>query len=128
MADNTSEKSALKKRARSFVYAFRGIATVFKTQRNMQIHVIIALLVVVAGIWLELQVAEWLFIVFATGFVFSAEIFNSATEALTDLVSPGYNDKAGKIKDMAAGAVLVAAITAAIIGLFIFIPHLTALL
>ena len=122
------EPSELKKRANSFRYAFKGIARVFRTQRNMQIHVIIALLVVLAAIWLHLRIAEWLFLVFAIGFVFSAEIFNSAAEELVNLVSPEYNDKAGQIKDMAAGAVLVAAITAAIIGLFIFVPHIMRLL
>ena len=120
----SEEKPELKKRVNSFRYAFRGIARVFHTQRNMQIHVIIALLVIVAGIWFQLRIAEWLFIVLAMGFVFSAEIFNSAVEELVNLVSPGYNEKAGRVKDMAAGAVLIAAITAAIIGLFIFVPHL----
>ncbi len=124
----SDEKSELKKRAASFRYAFKGIALAFRTQRNMQIHVIIALLVIVAGIWVDLRVAEWLFLVFAIGFVLSAEIFNSATEALVDFISPDHNDKAGRIKDMAAGAVLVAAITAAIIGLLIFVPHLINLL
>ncbi len=94
----------------------------------MQIHVIIALLVIVAGLWLELSIAEWLFIVFAVGLVFSAELFNSAVEKLVDFISPGYDDRAGRIKDMAAGAVFIAAITAAVIGLLIFVPRLINLL
>lgn len=126
--ENPGKKFSFRKRAKSFVYAFRGIGRVFKTQPNMQIHVIIVLLVIVAGIWLELSVPEWLFIVFAIGFVFSAEIFNSAIEKLVDIVSPGYDDRAGRIKDMAAGAVLIAAITAVVIGLLIFVPRLTNLL
>ena len=108
--------------------SFRGIAGAVRDEHNFRIHLVIAVVVIITGLWLDLSIAEWLFVVFAIGFVLTAELFNSAIERLTDMIQPGKNPKAGMIKDMAAGAVLVAAITAAIIGLFIFIPRLINLL
>lgn len=106
----------------------KGIFTAIRTQHNIWVQITVAILVVIAGLWLDISIAEWLFIIFAIGFVLSAEIFNSAIEMLVDLVTPEYNQKAGLIKDMAAGAVLIAAITAAIIGLLVFIPRILRML
>jgi len=126
--NKSTEPFSLKKRLKSFAFAFRGIAGAVRDEHNFRIHLVIAGVVIITGLWLDLSIAEWLFVVFAIGFVLTAELFNSAIERLTDMIQPDKNPKAGMIKDLAAGAVLIAAITAAIIGLFIFIPRLINLL
>lgn len=85
-------------------------------------------LVIVFGFFLRINTVEWLLLIFCFGFVLTAEVFNSVVEVLTDIASPEKNSKAGLVKDMAAGGVLISAITAAIIGLIIFIPKLYNLL
>ena len=114
----------MKKRILSFKYAFKGVFFLFKDQPNAWIHLVAAVGVVIAGLIFNLSTTEWLWIVFAIGFVFSAELFNSAIEEVVNLVSPEFNKKAGKIKDLAAAAVLISAVTAAIVGLVIFIPKI----
>lgn len=106
----------------SFYYAFRGIITAIKEERNMKIHVSIATLVVILGLLLPLNKIEWFSIIIIISLVISAEIFNTAIETVVNLVSPKYNELAKKAKDLSAGAVLVLAICSVIIGLIIFIP------
>lgn len=112
----------------SFKYAFSGILQVIKTQHNAWIHLLIAGFVTAAGFWLDISKAEWVAVVLASGMVFMAEALNTAIELLVDKISPHRDPVAGKIKDIAAGAVLFAAIAAAIIGLLIFVPKLMELL
>lgn len=109
---------------RRFKYAFKGIFFAFKTQTNIRIHIIVTILVITAGFILKIKPMEWVFIIFAIGLVLTAELFNTAIESLVDLVSPDYNEKAGLIKDVAAGAVLIAAVVAVIIGVFVFLPKI----
>lgn len=106
----------------SFYYAFRGIITAIKEERNMKIHVSIATLVVILGLLLSLSKIEWFSIIIIISLVISAEIFNTAIETVVNLVSPKYNELAKKAKDLSAGAVLVLAICSVIIGLIIFMP------
>ena len=122
------QKFSMQKRFKSFGYAFNGIVNTIKSEHNFWIHLAIMLMVIVFGFVLEVSTTEWVLLVFCMGFVLTAEIFNSAIEVLTDLVSPEQNPKAGLTKDMAAGAVLVSAITAAIIGLIIFVPKILNIL
>lgn len=119
---------SISKRLLSFRYATQGILYALRTQHNLWIHLTVALLVVVFGIFFSLSTTEWIGVSFAIGMVISAEIFNSSIEKLTDLVSPGISREAGQVKDMAAGAVFICAITAAIIGLIIFAPKIFAFL
>lgn len=128
MSSNTQKTTYFIKRARSFKYAFSGIITATKTQANFRIHLIATILVALMGFYFQISYAEWILIILSIGFVISAELFNSAIEFLTDLVSPLQNDIAGKVKDMAAGAVLISAVSAAIIGLIIFLPKIKDLL
>ncbi len=114
----------LKDRLRSFVYAFKGIAEVVRHQANMQIHVVIMLLVLLVASLLPLSPTEWALILICMGMVLAAELFNSALEYLTDLVSPDYHPLAGKAKDAAAGAVLVCAMAAVLVGLLVLGPKL----
>jgi diacylglycerol kinase len=118
----------MKKRIESFKYAFRGIAMVLKSEKNMLIHLIISILVLICGILFQISTTEWMICLLCFGLVFSTEMINTAIETLVDLVSPNHHKLAGKAKDIAAGAVLVAAIFAAITGLIIFIPKGLALL
>ena len=118
----------MNKRIESFKYAFRGIAMVLKSEKNMLIHVIISILVLICGILFQISITEWMICLLCFGLVFSTEMMNTAIETLVDLVSPNHHKLAGKAKDIAAGAVLVAAIFAAITGLIIFIPKGLALL
>ena len=99
-----------------------------RDQHNFWVQCVVAITVIIFGLLLKISTAEWLFISLSIGFVLAAEVFNSAIEKLVDLVSPDFNERAGLIKDMAAGAVLIAAITSAIIGLIIFIPRILQLL
>lgn len=115
---------SIRSRLKSFVFAFNGILLSFKLGHNIWVQSVIGMLVVLAGFWLGISIAEWLFVVLAIGMVLSAEVFNTAIELLVDFVSPEHNKKAGEVKDLAAGAVLLASIAAAVIGLLIFIPRL----
>ena len=111
-------------RLRSFKYAIKGILKAFREGHNLWIQLAMAALVVALGFIFEISVTEWLAVVFAIGLVLSAEIMNTAIEGLVDFISPDFNRKAAFVKDVAAGAVLVAAVTAAIIGGIVFIPHI----
>ena len=114
----------MKKRILSFKYAFKGIWVVASSEVNFQIHLLAASAAVFLGFYLRNSAAEWLAVLLCFGLVMAAEALNSAIEKLVDLVSPGFNPAAGKIKDVAAGAVLITAIIAAIIGWIVFIPKL----
>jgi len=114
----------IKKRLQSFIYAFNGVMHMIRTQHNSRIHIGAGVLAVVLGLLLKISITEWIFIAIAIGIVIMAELFNTAFEQLVDLISPEISDKAGNIKDVSAAAVLVASITALIIGLIIFLPKI----
>ncbi len=116
----------LKKRIQSFKYAFAGIGHFAKSEPNAIIHLLAAITVIALGYFYSISTTEWCLVIFAIGMVLGAEAFNTAIEYLTDLVSPDYNELAGKAKDVAAAAVLIMAITAAIIGVIIFLPKILA--
>lgn len=106
----------------SFKYAFEGIITTIKEERNMFIHFLIAIIVVITGIYVRLSLNEWLICLLLFALVFSLELINTAIENTVDLVATKKNKKAKIAKDAAAGAVLIAAIFASIIGIIIFLP------
>lgn len=113
-----------KKLINSFKYAGEGIVSSFKSERNMKIHIFIMLLVVLFGILLKLSKLEWIICVMLFSIVICGELFNTAIETIVDMVSPEKNEKAKIAKDVSAGAVLVVAIGAAIVGGIIFIPKI----
>ena len=88
----------------------------------MFFHIVATVFVGLLGFYLNIEKADWLALLIVIGLVIVAEMINTSLEYLTDIVSPQYNEKAGKVKDMAAGAVLIAAIVAVITGSIIFIP------
>lgn len=112
----------------SFKYAFQGMFSALKTERNLKIHVTIMMLVIIAGIVLKISKIEWIICIILFGLVIGGEMFNSAIETVVDIAMPDINPKAKFAKDAAAGAVLVFAIASAIIGFMIFGPKLIALL
>ncbi len=110
----------MKKLLNSFGYALKGMFLALKDQQNMRIHLTAVIVVTVAGIFLGLTAIEWSLIALCIGSVISSEMMNTAIETLVDLVSPEFNEKAGKIKDIAAGAVLLTAIVATVVAVYIF--------
>jgi diacylglycerol kinase len=108
---------------KGFKYAFIGLAYILRSEQNARIHLIIAIFVLGSGLYLGLSPAELAAIFFAVIIVFLAEVLNTAIEKTLDLIEPEHNGKVAIIKDMAAGAVLVAAGGALIIGVVIFWPY-----
>ena len=111
-------------RLKSFGFAFKGIAYMFRTQHNSWIQAGIAVIAVFLGFYLKISLSEWCIITIAAGLVFLAELLNTAIETMVDLISPENNEKAGRIKDLAAGGVLLASISALIAGIIIFLPKI----
>lgn len=118
----------LKKRINSFKYAFEGIIMTIRSETNMKIHLFVMILVIVAGVVLKLSAVQWKICIILFSLVIAGELFNTAIEAVVDMVMPEFHPKAKIAKDAAAGGVLVLAIGAAIIGLMIFIPKIIALI
>ena len=115
-------------RARSFRYAFAGWWYVIRTQKNAWIHALASLAVIALALWLQIPLRDWAVLFLTIGMVWMAEFMNTALEAVVDLVSPQQNPLAKVGKDVGAAAVLIAAISAAIIGLLILGPPLVAML
>jgi diacylglycerol kinase len=111
-------------RLRSFGHALHGWKFVLQTQRNAWVHSLAATTVFVLGIWLHLSARDWAVLVLTIAMVFTAEFINTAIEAVVDLASPGKHPLAKVGKDVGAGAVLVAALSAVLIGLLILGPPL----
>lgn len=118
----------MSKLLKGFAYAFSGIWYCIRTQRNMQIHVTVALLVVILGAIVSLTWLEWIIVVLVIGAVMSLELVNTALETAIDRFSTERHPLAKIAKDTAAGAVLVMAIAAAVVGIIIFMPKLLDML
>lgn len=112
----------------NFKYALIGLGHILKSERNARIHLAVAVVVSIAALLLDLPATEMVAIFFAIMTVFIAEIFNTVIEKTLDLVHPDQSPKVALIKDMAAGAVLVTAVGAAIMGFVIFSPYILDLL
>lgn len=111
----------------AFSCAGAGFAHAVRTQRNMKIHMAVTALAVVLGFALGIDAASWTAIVLVVAAVFAAECFNTAIEAVVDLVSPDYHQLARHAKDCAAGAVLICALAAVAVALIVFVPRVLAL-
>jgi diacylglycerol kinase (ATP) len=111
-------------RLKSLAHAMRGVDHLVRTQPNARLHLLAAVLVCAAGIYFGLSRVEWLWIGVAIVLVWSAEAFNTALELLADVLHPAWHPGIGRAKDVAAGAVLIAAAGAAVIGMLVFAPHL----
>ena len=125
---NTSRPFEFTGRVRSFPHAIRGVLRMLRCQHNAWIHVAATIVVTASGFLFELAGSEWCWIVLAIAIVWTAEALNTAFEFLADVASPQFHPVVRDAKDVAAGAVLITAIAAAIIGAVIFGPHLAPLL
>jgi diacylglycerol kinase len=114
----------IRKHTISFKHAFHGLWVALKTQPNFQIHIITALVVLLASWKYHLTPQEWAIIVFTILWVLLTELINTAIESIVDLITIEYSEKAKIAKDVAAGAVLLGAIGSIIIACIIFIPKL----
>ena len=114
----------IKSRIKSFAYAFNGIKRLLLSQHNAWIHLVITVFVVVLGFVLQLSTVEWCLIVLAMMIVWTAEGVNTAIEFLSDAVSEHHHPLIESAKDIAAGAVLISAIGAVVIGILVLYPHL----
>jgi len=121
-----SLKSFIQSRSHAFGHAFHGWQHVLKTQRNAWIHSLAATMVIILGIWLRLPLRDWAVIVLTIAMVFTAEFINTAIEAVVDLASPVHHPLAKVGKDVGAGAVLISALAAVLVGLLILGPPLWA--
>jgi len=127
-ADGNGPSLSFSGRIRSINCALQGIKAMVRSQHNAWVHAAATVVVVLAGLLLHLKAGEWCWITLAVISVWSAEALNTAFEFLTDVASPEFHPLAGKAKDVAAGAVLIAAAGAVIIGLLVFGPKLLSLL
>lgn len=109
---------------RSFRYALRGLRRLVRTQANARIHLAATLGVLLLGMYAELALAQWALLVLAIGLVWTAEALNTAVETLADCVTEDYHPLIEKAKDVAAAGVLLAALTAAGVGLLVLVPAL----
>ncbi len=122
------QKFSIKKRLGSFRFAFNGLRHALLHEHNFRIHLLAGVLVVIAGFYFRITKTEWIALIFAIGFVLVTELLNTTIELIADFISPGENKIIGRIKDIAAGAVLIAVLAAVAVGLIILLPYLCALL
>jgi diacylglycerol kinase len=120
-------KSSLQKRLNSFKFAFNGLKILFKEEPNARIHFFVSICVLIAGFAFRISIHEWVAVIFCIGVVIILELLNSSIENLADFVSPQRQDAIKKVKDLLAGAVLMGAIVASIVGVLVFLPKIIAL-
>ncbi|MBE7173390.1 MAG: diacylglycerol kinase family protein [Williamsia sp.] len=118
------QKFSLRMRLRSFRFAWNGVLLFFYREHNARVHAVAALLAVVAGWRLRISAAEWTAVLVAIALVWITELINTAIEKIMDHLSPAPHPQVKEIKDLAAGAVLIAALVACLIGCIIFIPKI----
>lgn len=117
----------MRKLAMSFKYAFMGIRYLIFSQPNARIHLAATVIVILAGFYFEVSRTEWCILVLTITIVWVAEGMNTAIEWLCDRVSRDHDEIIAKVKDTAAGAVLLSAVAAIVVAVLIFLPHLRAL-
>jgi len=110
-------------RLRGCRYALKGALLLLKTEPSIQVQAVIAIFMTVLGFYFRITSMEWILQTFSIGLVMSIEGVNTAIEEIADFVHPDFHHKIGFIKDVAAGAVFIAAITAVIIGCVIYVPY-----
>lgn len=117
-----SNYGSLNKLIKSFGYAFRGLADLIKSEQNAKIHLLITILVIIAGFVFKINATEWCIVFFCIAIVFSTEALNTSVEKIIDHLFKDKNETARIVKDISAGAVLICAIISVICGLIIFLP------
>lgn len=120
----TKKESFLVNRLKSIGFAYKGALLLLKTEASIKIQFVIAILVTIAGFYFDISSTEWILQILAIGLVMSTEGINTAIEEIADFIYPEHHAKIGFIKDVAAGAVFIAAVAAIIIGFIIYLPKL----
>ncbi len=113
---------------KNFYWAVSGIIFALKTQANMRFHLAATVAVIALGLWLKLTAGQWLAVLFAISLVWLAELLNTAVETVVNLVTEDYHPLAKAAKDVAAGAVLIAAVNSLLVAAIVFLPKLLALI
>ncbi len=111
-------------RIKSVTYAVKGFYLLITTEHSIMVQLTISMLMCILGFYLKISAVEWMFQILAIGLVLTAESLNTAIEAICDYIQPNFDKKIGFIKDIAAGAVTFAALTAVVIGAIIYLPKL----
>jgi len=125
---NAADKSARAKFVGGFAFAFAGLSYCFRTQINFRVHIIITILAIITGALLGLSWVEWALLVTIITLVMAAEMVNTMIESLVDLVTQDYHPLAAIAQDIAAGVVLLTAVCAVVVGVFLFLPRRWVLL
>lgn len=125
-APDTRPGFRISARLKSFTYAAKGLRALLETEHNARIHLVASILVIACGLLLRISAGHWRWLVLAIALVWFAEMVNTAIEELCDRLCPDFDPAIGRIKDLAAGAVLIAAIAAAFIGLLTLGPPVLA--
>jgi diacylglycerol kinase (ATP) len=112
-------------RFKSFVFAFKGAFKLLTTEHSVMVQFSLGILITIAGFYFQISKTDWLMQTLAIGLVLSIEGLNTAVEKIADFIHPEFHERIGFIKDIAAGAVFFAALTALAIGVIIYIPYLT---
>ncbi|MCA1009717.1 diacylglycerol kinase family protein [Halobacillus halophilus] len=120
-------KGPKKKKSIGFRFAWNGVKEVWSAERNFRIHLIAGVLCIATGASLRISTLEWALLIIMITIVITLEMINSSIERVMDYLAPQYHPLAGLVKDIAAGAVLIASIASLIVGAFIFLPHLITL-
>jgi diacylglycerol kinase (ATP) len=116
------DKTFLTGRFKSMGFAFRGAIKLITTEHSVMVQSCLAVVMIIAGFYFEISHEEWLIQILAIGLVLGIEGLNTAVEKVSDFIHPEYHERIGFIKDIAAGAVFFAAMTAIAIGCIIYIP------
>lgn len=120
----TKKESFIVNRLKSVGYAFKGALLLLKTESSIKIQFFIATVVTIAGFFFNISSTEWCIQLLAIGLIMCAEGINTAIEEIADFIHPEHHIKIGVIKDIAAGAVFIAAFFASIIGFIIYLPKI----
>ncbi|MCV9933494.1 diacylglycerol kinase family protein [Flavobacterium sp. LS1R47] len=118
------DNTFLKGRLKSVTYAYKGALKLISTEHSVMVQFSLGIIMTIAGFYFHITSTEWLFQILAIGLVLSVEGLNTAVEKVADFIHPNYHERIGFIKDIAAGAVFFAAMTAIAIGLTIYIPYI----
>jgi len=113
----------MKRFLKSFINALKGVAHLVAYERNFRIHLAVVVLVIIFAIYFQIDKSEWLILVLVITGVLVAEAINSAIEKMVDILEPRLHPQAALIKNLAAGAVLLAAMGAVVLGSLVFLPH-----
>ena len=126
--DERKKQKGIKKFLLSFTYPIKGLKYAYRNEQNLAVEVGIALIVLIAGFLFKISLSEWGVLALTIGMVISGELFNTAIEAVVDLVTEEYHPLAKVAKDTSAAAVFIIAIVSIVVGIVIFVPKIIALL